>query len=129
MPSASSHRRAPDHRNVVALAYDGLCTFEFGIVVEVFGLPRPEMKDWYRFTVCGADRGPLNAVGGLRVLTDQGLEALSRAGTIVIPGWRAPDEKPPDPLLEAVGRAQPRGGRVGPSFSGGRGPSPALVFG
>ncbi|RVU02218.1 transcriptional regulator FtrA, partial [Novosphingobium umbonatum] len=35
---------------VVALLYDGLCTFEFGIVAEVFGLSRPEMgPDWYRF--------------------------------------------------------------------------------
>ncbi|MCV3305053.1 transcriptional regulator FtrA, partial [Leclercia adecarboxylata] len=34
---------------VVALAYDGLCTFEFGIAVEIFGLARPEMGDnWYR---------------------------------------------------------------------------------
>jgi hypothetical protein len=32
------------HR-VVVLAYDGLCTFEFGIAVEIFGLPRPEMGD------------------------------------------------------------------------------------
>jgi AraC family transcriptional activator FtrA len=37
---------------VVVLAYDGLCTFEFGVAVEVFGLPRPEMgDDWYRFAV------------------------------------------------------------------------------
>lgn len=29
--------------NLVAiLAYDGLCTFEFGIAVEIFGLARPE---------------------------------------------------------------------------------------
>ncbi|PAT22229.1 AraC family transcriptional regulator, partial [Klebsiella quasipneumoniae] len=28
---------------MVALAYDGLCTFEFGVAVEIFGLPRPEM--------------------------------------------------------------------------------------
>ena len=28
---------------VATLAYDGLCTFEFSIVAEVFGLPRPEM--------------------------------------------------------------------------------------
>ena len=27
---------------VVALAYVGLCTFEFGVAVEVFGLPRPD---------------------------------------------------------------------------------------
>ena len=33
---------------VVVLAYDGLCTFEFGVAVEVFGLPRPELgADWY----------------------------------------------------------------------------------
>jgi AraC family transcriptional activator FtrA len=37
------------HHRVVALAYDGLCTFEFGVAVEIFGLPRPEMGErWYR---------------------------------------------------------------------------------
>jgi AraC family transcriptional activator FtrA len=30
---------------VVALVYDGLCTFEFSIVAEVFGLNRPEMGE------------------------------------------------------------------------------------
>ena len=29
---------------VAILAYDGLCTFEFGIAVEIFGLARPEVK-------------------------------------------------------------------------------------
>ena len=33
----------PSRHQVVALAYDGLCTFEFGVAVEIFGLPRPEM--------------------------------------------------------------------------------------
>jgi hypothetical protein len=38
---------------VVALAYDRLCTFEFGCVVEVFTLDRPELEvDWYHFSVC-----------------------------------------------------------------------------
>ena len=37
---------------MVALAYDGLCTFEFGVAVEIFGLARPEMGNaWYRFRV------------------------------------------------------------------------------
>ena len=37
------------HR-VAAVAYDRLCTFEFGCVVEVFGLPRPEFDfPWYDF--------------------------------------------------------------------------------
>jgi AraC family transcriptional activator FtrA len=41
---------------VVVLAYDGLCTFEFGVAVEIFGLPRPELgDDWYRFAVASVD--------------------------------------------------------------------------
>ncbi len=35
--------RPPQNRLVVALAYDGLCTVEFGVAVEIFGLDRPEM--------------------------------------------------------------------------------------
>lgn len=31
---------------VCVVAYDGLCTFEFGISVELFGLPRPEFEQW-----------------------------------------------------------------------------------
>jgi AraC family transcriptional activator FtrA len=42
-----------DARRVAAVAYERLCTFEFGIVVEVFALPRPELQvPWYRFSVC-----------------------------------------------------------------------------
>jgi AraC family transcriptional activator FtrA len=48
-----------------ALAYDGLCTFEFGVAVEIFGLPRPEMGErWYQFAVAAVDEGPLRATGG-----------------------------------------------------------------
>jgi AraC family transcriptional regulator, transcriptional activator FtrA len=59
---------------VSALAYEGLCTFEFGIVVELFGLPRPELDHWYTFEVCGLEKGRLRAVGGVSVLTRRGLK-------------------------------------------------------
>ncbi len=39
----------PKNLNVVAVAYDRLAFFEFGIAVEVFGLPRPEIDAWYHF--------------------------------------------------------------------------------
>ncbi|KGM31595.1 transcriptional regulator, partial [Inquilinus limosus MP06] len=76
----------PPNLTVAVLAYDGLCTFEFGVAVEVFGLPRPEFPDWYRFTVCAAEPGPLRATGGIQVQAEAGLEALEQAGTIVVPG-------------------------------------------
>jgi AraC family transcriptional activator FtrA len=101
-----------DRRHVAALAYDGLGTFELGIVTEVFGLPRPEMgHGWYRFRVCSHERGPLRATGGLVLETRSGLAELARAGTIIIPGWRVHDT-PPAPLVAALRRAHARGARL-----------------
>jgi AraC family transcriptional activator FtrA len=98
---------------VVALVYDGLCTFEFAIVVEVFGLPRPELPvEWYRFSVCSQERAPVRATGGVKVVAGSGLGALRGADTIVIPGWRNPDEKPAPALLSALRRAHDRGARL-----------------
>lgn len=104
---------------VVALAYDGLCTFEFGCVVEMFSLERPELGvDWYRFAVCAAERGPIKAAGGIQVVAPHGLAMLARADTIVIPGWRGADEAPPEPLLRALRRAHARGARLASICSG-----------
>lgn len=65
---------------VIALAYDGLCTFEFGVAVEIFGLPRPELGDnWYRFAVAAVEPGALQATGGIHVVADGGLELLPSA--------------------------------------------------
>ena len=103
----------PTNPAVAVLAYDGLCTFEFGIAVEVFGLPRPEMgPGWYRFQVCAAEPGPLRAVGGIRVEADAGLEALALAGTIIVPGWRGAREPPPPTLVRALRDAHARGARL-----------------
>ncbi len=103
----------PFNRRVVALAYDGLCTFEFGIVVEMFALPRPELEvDWYQFDVCSFERAPLRAMGGVTVQTTADVRALQRAGTIVMPGWRNVDERPPEALLKALRAAHARGARL-----------------
>jgi AraC family transcriptional activator FtrA len=100
------------HR-VVALAYDKLCTFEFGCTVELFALPRPELTvPWYEFAVCAAERGPLRAMGGLRLTVSHGLRLLDRADTIVVPGWRSIEERPPVALLRALERAYRRGARL-----------------
>ena len=51
---------------VAILAYDGLCTFEFGIAVEVFGLTRPEFDfPWYTHAIAAVDQGPMRAMGGM----------------------------------------------------------------
>jgi AraC family transcriptional regulator, transcriptional activator FtrA len=98
---------------VAILAYDGLCTFEFGIAVEIFGLPRPEFDfPWYRHRIVGLEAGAMRAMGGIQVLADAGLEALVEARTIVIPGWRDRAELPPAELLQALREAHGRGARL-----------------
>lgn len=99
------------HR-VVALAYDGLCTFEFGIAVEIFALPRPEFDfPWYSFRIAGADP-VIRAMGGFRIEVDAGLALLAEADTIIIPGWRDRDERPPEALLDALRAARARDARL-----------------
>ena len=98
---------------VVAVAYDRLCTFEFGCTVELFALPRPELAvPWYEFAVCAAERGPLRAAGGVELRVRHSLRLLEAADTIVIPGWRSPDEHPPPALLAGVRGAFERGARL-----------------
>jgi AraC family transcriptional activator FtrA len=98
---------------VVAVAYDRLCTFEFGCVVELFALPRPELGvPWYRFAVCSAERKALRAAGGIKVSAPHSLKILERADTIIIPGWRDADELPPPQLLRRIRAACDRGARV-----------------
>lgn len=103
----------PANPLVAAVAYDGLCTFEFGCAVEVFALPRPEMgPGWYRFAVAGAEPGPLRAAGGITVGVDGGLDLLAQAGTVVVPGWRAADAPVPETLCAALWAAHAAGARV-----------------
>ncbi|QLF68760.1 transcriptional regulator FtrA [Peteryoungia desertarenae] len=98
---------------VAILAYDGLCTFEFGVAQEAFGLARPEMgKNWYRCQTVAVEQGPLRAAGGLRFTTDVGLDQLQQADLIVVPGWRGIDAPVPDPLIEALRQASKRGARI-----------------
>ncbi|WP_238481206.1 transcriptional regulator FtrA [Dyella telluris] len=111
-PKRSRRPVGPPNRRVAALVYDGLCTFEFGIAVEMFGLPRPELPEGYIFGLCAVDPGPMRAAGGMQVSADGGLEQLAAAGTIIVPGWRGVDAVPPEPLLDALRAAHARGARL-----------------
>lgn len=98
---------------VAILAYDGLCTFEFGIAVEIFGLARPEFDfPWYEHRIVAVDPGPMRATGGIQVTADGGMELLEQARTIIIPGWRSRSDPLPAPLIDALRRAHQRGARL-----------------
>ncbi len=98
---------------VAVLIYDGLCTFEYGIAVEVFGLNRPEFEPgWYRFVSVAVEPGPLRAVGGLTIHADADLDRLEEADLIIVPGWKGAGVEPSDALLAALRKAHARGARL-----------------
>ncbi|HWV87271.1 MAG TPA: transcriptional regulator FtrA [Capillimicrobium sp.] len=102
----------PAHR-VAVLAYDGMAPFELGVVVEVFGLPRPELRGrpWYALDVCATAPGPLEAVGGFAMTARHGLDRLAAADTVIVPGQRV--DEPVDPeLCAALRAAHARGARM-----------------
>jgi AraC family transcriptional regulator, transcriptional activator FtrA len=104
---------------VVALVYDGLCTFEFAIVAEIFGLSRPEMGEgWYRFASAAIEPGPLRAHGGLTIACDGGMELLDEADLIVAPGWKGSGIEVSDALTERLRAAYARGARLASICSG-----------
>ena len=103
---------------VVAVVHQRVCTFEFGIVVELFGLPRPEFDAWYRFRVAAVERGPMPATGGVSLEVPFTLRALDTAGTIVIPGWGATDTEVPPALVRKLRRAHEDGARIASVCSG-----------
>ena len=109
----------PANLLVAALVYDGLCMFEFGIVAEVFALPRPELgSERYRFVTCAERAGPHRTNAGIIVTPEAGIEALERAGTIVIPGWRTDGAAPSPALRAALRAAHARGARLAAICSG-----------
>lgn len=109
MPSAKIQ---PLNTNVCILVYNGLCSFEYGICAEVFGLERPEFDHWYDYSVCAMDDGPIRSIGGLEISAPNNTGAIKNAGTIVIPGWRGSNEVPPDHILELLVQAHKRGARI-----------------
>src|SRR5208282_901473 len=101
-----------DPRKLAAMAYDGMGTFELGIVSEVFGLSRPELNvPWYEFRVFSLDRAPLRGTGGIRVQAPHGMGVLRSAGTIIVPGWHV-DKAPPEALLRRLRAAHAAGARL-----------------
>jgi AraC family transcriptional activator FtrA len=98
---------------VTALASPGAAPFELSIVIEVFGLPRPELDvpRWYDLEVCAVDPGPQPAAGGITITVPHGLGSMARADTVIIPGWPAGHDIPAK-LVDAIRRAHDRGARV-----------------
>src|SRR5882757_1753495 len=106
-----SARRRPEV--VAVLLFSGGPIFESSIPLSVFGIDRQDAGvPRYRLLVCAGEEGPLRTTGGLELTAPYGLEALARAGTVVVPTWRSISQAPPTEALEAIRRAHEEGARI-----------------
>jgi AraC family transcriptional activator FtrA len=97
---------------VAAVVGHGYSHFEFAVAAEVFGFDRSDLGvPWYRFVVCSADAPPIRSELGLTMGGVQGLDALRRADTIIVPVTGRADE-PSVELLDALRHAHARGARL-----------------
>ncbi|MFD0529082.1 hypothetical protein ACFQ1I_22605 [Kitasatospora arboriphila] len=118
VPVAVGRQPEPVH-TVAVYAFDGMAPFELGVVVEVFGLARPELSGllaapWYDVRVCADEPGtPLNAVGGFSLTARHGLDDLAAADTVMVVAVPNPFGGAVSPgLVAALRTAHERGARI-----------------
>ncbi len=99
------------HR-VVICAYHGLSMLEYGAAVEIFISHGRTNTPWYQGEVVSCDGAAVQLGDGSQLLLPDDLQALQYADTIVLPGWRGIDERPPLALLSALQQAAARGARL-----------------
>ncbi|MCP2310249.1 transcriptional regulator GlxA family with amidase domain [Kitasatospora paracochleata] len=110
-PRKLSGRRRRE--TVAVLLFSGAPIFESSIPLSVFGVDRQDAGvPRYRLLVCGGEEGPLTTTGGLTLTAPYGLEALARAGTIVVPAWRSISQPPPVEAIAALRKAHHEGARI-----------------
>jgi transcriptional regulator GlxA family with amidase domain len=99
-----------DDHHVAVLVLEGAKPLDVGIPAQVFA-SRPGMP--YDVRVCGAAPGLLTGGDGLSYHVAEGLEALTHADTVFIPGYREPAiTEPPAAVVGALLAAHERGARL-----------------
>ena len=73
-------------RKIAIITYNNAALFELGCAVELFALPRPEIKNWYQTEVISLDQGPHNTSAGLQI-SSKYVENLEAYDTLIIPSW------------------------------------------
>ncbi|MFE9252413.1 helix-turn-helix domain-containing protein [Streptomyces sp. NPDC007088] len=114
-PEAPARKLAGRRRReiVAVLLFSGGPIFESSIPLSVFGIDRQDAGvPRYRLLVCAGEDGPLRTTGGLELTAPHGLEAVARAGTVVVPAWRSITAPPPAEALDALRRAHEEGARI-----------------
>src|ERR1700721_3524966 len=92
----------------------GLSMFELSIPCYVFEPGRHDFPVpwWYELQLCAVQDGPVRTAEGLLFDSPLGLDELSRADTVIIPGCADRQGDAPEALLQALSTAYDAGART-----------------
>ncbi len=103
---------AQPHR-VVALCLDQVGTFDLSSAAQVFSVAGDfGWRSLYSFETCAERAGSVRTLNGFSLEGVAGLDALERADTIVVPGYRAVVDPIPGRVCEALRAAADHGTRI-----------------
>src|SRR5262249_53341074 len=96
---------------VAVLALDKVIAFDLSTPIEVFTRTRlPDGRPAYRVRICGAT--PTVDARAFTLQPPWGLDALTDADTIILPGCADPTARVPDEVLDALRQAAATGTRI-----------------
>ena len=108
-----------ERTRLVVVLFDGaslgIMSFAFGVfdlAVHYGAMPELDVR------VVAGEPDAVMAGGGLATALPYDLAAVASADLVIVPNWRSPGERPPEPLLAALREANARGGRIAGLCSG-----------
>ncbi|CQD07234.1 AraC family transcriptional regulator [Mycobacterium lentiflavum] len=104
---------ARDANAIAVVLFDRAPMFETAVPLNVFGADHTDAGvPAFRLLVIAGEKGLLTTTGGLIVEAPFDLDALSEASIVVLPSWRDPAERPPEPALAAIRAAHADGATI-----------------
>lgn len=95
---------------IAVIAFNRISPFHLSVPCAVFGEDRRDAGvPQFKVLVCATEKGVLVTSAGFALTRLQGLRDTEKAGIIIVPSWRDPNELPPQPLLRALRKASQRG--------------------
>lgn len=102
-----------DQNTVAVVSFPGISAFHLSVPALVFGEDRREDGlPHFQLKVCAVTPGMLRTSCGFQIEAPHGLDCFIDAGTIIVPSWENPLERPPEVLLHALRDAHEAGSKI-----------------